>query len=405
MLRSFPGPFPGALRFTPVYHTALDTENMRIDDDQGHRVMTTIYQPRRLAAIGLASVALLVGAACSSNAAPTASPAGSDAATAATAQPTPTQLQVPTSGSFTTEELVLLATPSVVRVSSPTGVGSGFIVSEDGNILTNYHVIEGGSGNVTVILTDGTELSARVVGFDSFADTAVLKVDAGQPLQALALADLHEVNVGEDVIAIGFALDLSAGNGPPSVTRGIVSAKNRQINDSRIFGAIQTDAAINHGNSGGPLINYKGEVVGMNTALAPGTASGGVAQNIGFAVGADTIEAVYEEIVETGSVQRAFLGIGNFASIRPAEAEARGLARDTEGILIREGGVQAGGPAAVGGIQDNDVIRKVGDRDIRDESDLAAAMIDYDSGNLVDVELFRNGTLQTVQVTLGQFAQ
>lgn len=372
--------------------------------------MNSVLNRRLLAATALTGV-LALGSACSSIESPQQD--GNDGRadpTVASFEPTtapgtqPATTAAPTGNAFaTTEDLAEYAGSAVVRVAIPTGVGSGFIIDSDGYIITNYHVVENGLNNVTVTLADGARLSAQVVGVDPRADLAVLKVNASGDLQALELADLDDVGVGQDVVAIGYALDLTGGSGPPSVTRGIVSAKNRPIRTSGILGAVQTDTAINHGNSGGPLVNYDGKVVGVNTSLAPDQASAtGIAQNIGFAVGADTIGAVYDEILEKGEVLRAFLGIRNFAAIRPAEAESLGLDRSQNGILVND--VSAGGPASLGGMETGDVIIRVGDIDVHDESDLAVSMVVYDPGETVDVTVFRDGAEATFTVTLGAAA-
>jgi S1-C subfamily serine protease len=360
--------------------------------------------------LAAAATVLLLGGACSSR---QGGPAASETQEPAseTATPAPANTSEPTSTStretaaLSTEQLVELASPSVVRVSLPTGVGSGVIIDPDGYIMTNNHVVESAPQSVQVTLADGSIHSAQVLGRDPQADLAVLKIDAGRELPALDLADLDEVNVGQDVIAIGFALDLTGGSGPPSVTRGIISALNRAIPSSGILGAVQTDAAINHGNSGGPLLDYEGRVVGINTSLAPDSSTGGLAQNIGFAVGADTIGAVYDEIVQLGFVDRALLGIGGpnggFSAIRPAEAVALGLDEDVRGVLVGPNGVSANGPAAAAGMRGNDLIVRIGDHEIRDETDLAVAMVVYDPGDTVPVEVYRGGELLTLQVTLG----
>lgn len=371
--------------------------------------MNVLSNPRLLAATALAGV-LALGSACSSIESPAEDDDPGSGATTTAVGPTPPTASQPTTEDSTarqafdtTEDLVDYAGSAVVRVAIPTGVGSGFVIDSEGYIITNYHVVESGLNNVTVTLADGARLSAEVVGVDPRADLAVLKVNASGELPALELADLDDVGVGQDVVAIGFALDLTGGSGPPSVTRGIVSAKNRPIASSGILGAIQTDTAINHGNSGGPLVNYDGKVVGVNTSLAPDrTSTTGIAQNIGFAVGADTIGAVYDEILEKGEVLRAFLGIGNFAAIRPAEAESLGLDRSQTGILVNE--VPSGGPASIGGMEPADVVVRVGDTEVHDESDLAVAMVVYDPGETVDVTVLRDGEETTFPVTLAAAA-
>ena len=365
---------------------------------------------RGILATTLGASLLILGAACSSSNGELANAAttGGEATSVAPTSQAPTATHASTTVTMTTAELVEFASESVVRVSLPSGVGSGFIIDPTGYIITNNHVVEDAPQAVTVTLADGSVYDAQVVGRDPRADLAVLKINAGEPLPALSLANIDETRVGEDVVAIGYALDLSDGDGPPTVTKGIVSALDREIEGSLILGAIQTDAAINHGNSGGPLLNYKGEVVGVNTSLAPDPNTGGVAQNVGFAVGADTIGAAYKEIVATGHVERALLGIGGvqseeggFRTIRPAEAEKLGLPRDTTGVLVGLAGVSPGQPADLAGMEGNDVIVRIGDYTIEDESDLAVAMIDYDPGDSVEVDVYRNGDLVTLNVTLG----
>ncbi|MDZ7729426.1 MAG: trypsin-like peptidase domain-containing protein [Dehalococcoidia bacterium] len=295
-----------------------------------------------------------------------------------------------------------LARPSVVRVATGQGVGSGFIVDSDGYIVTNNHVIESAPNSIEVTLADGSVHGANLVGTDPDSDLAVLNVETASDLPSLELASLDTVDVGEDVVAIGYALDLSQGHGEPSVTRGIVSAKNRRIPVGNILGTVQTDAAINHGNSGGPLIDYAGQVVGVNTALAPDESTGGVAQNIGFAVGSDTVRAVYDEIREKGRVERGFLGISDFAALRPAEAQALNIPEDQQGILVPPDGVMPDGPTDQAGMRGQDVITSIDGEDVGNQSELWVAMIRHDPGDTVDVEVYRNGEEQTLSVTLGE---
>jgi S1-C subfamily serine protease len=293
----------------------------------------------------------------------------------------------------------------VVRIATNGGVGTGFVVDADGYILTNGHVVQTASGRtaatVTVTMSDGNDLTGRVVGIDTRSDLALVKVDQGS-LTPLKIGNLEDTSVGQDVVAIGYALDLKMGEGPSyTVTRGVISAKNRAIQESSpILGAIQTDAAINHGNSGGPLLNLFGEVVGVNTAIAPDPTTGEVAPGIGFAVGADTVKAVFEQLKATGKVNRGLLGIQNFDALRPAKAKSLGLPDGTTGVLIGDRGIATGGPADQGGIKIGDVVSKVGDYAIRNEADLAVAMIRSAPGQKVTVEYYRDGKKQTATVTL-----
>jgi serine protease Do len=368
----------------------------------------------RLARIPIlaAALALVVAAACS-DAAPTP---GNEPAPSIAAQPTPAASSpagaqaAPASQprELSVAEVVKLLEPSVVRVAQQAagrdiGVGTGFVVGSDGYIMTNNHVVVNSTGRavqIAVTLSDGSVYPATIVGTDPRTDTALLKIEA-TGLRAVKWGSLAETEVGQEVVAIGYALDLKGGEGPAyTVTRGIVSAKNRGIAESTtILGSIQTDAAINHGNSGGPLVNLFGEVVGMNTAIAPDLTTGGVAAGIGFAVGVDTLEAVYDALRESGKVNRGLLGVSNFEALRPAKARDLGLSEDQAGVLI--GQVAAGGPAASAGLRAGDVITRLGDFDLKTEADLAVSLIKHHAGETVTVEFYRGGSKQSVRVTLG----
>lgn len=359
----------------------------------------------RPAAAGLLALGLLVGAACSDSVPKTNETGGDSVSPAATATQTaanPTQVRQ--SNLMTTAELVAFAEPAVVRIATGTGVGTGFIVDSSGYILTNNHVIQSSTtgraaASIEVTLSDGATYDATVAGTDARSDLALLKIDA-TGLKALSFADLDEVVVGQDVVAMGFALDLDGGEGGAfSVTRGIVSQKNRAIREStQILGAIQTDAAINHGNSGGPLLNMFGQVVGVNTAIAPDPTTGTQAVGIGFAVGSDVAHAVMEQLRANGQLNRGFLSISGFEALRPAQARELGIP-DEGGVILDV--VTAGGPAASGGLRTGDVIVAIGDVDINTEADLAVALIEHGAGDTVTVQFYRDGTKQTAEVTLG----
>jgi S1-C subfamily serine protease len=366
--------------------------------------MTRLVRPLGAA---LLAITLLTGAACSDSepvAAPqgggteSASPAG--AGQAATTAPT----QVRQSNAMSTAELVAYAEPAVVRIATSTGVGTGFVVDAGGYTLTNNHVIENSltgriASSIEVTLSDGATYDASVVGTDARSDLALLKIDASG-LKALPFADLDEVVVGQDVVAMGYALDLDGGEGGAfSVTRGIVSQKNRAIRENtQILGAIQTDAAINHGNSGGPLLNMFGQVVGVNTAIAPNPSTGTQAVGIGFAVGSDVAREVVAQLKENGRVNRGFLSISGFESLRPAKARELGIP-DEGGVVLDV--VTPGGPAATGGLRTGDVIVRIGDVDINTEADLAVALIRHGAGETVTVEFYRDGKKQSTEVKLG----
>lgn len=363
-------------------------------------------------AAGALGFMLLIGAACSGSGGPVTAtdetqPPGVEQPTQAPAGNTPTGNTGTTrpGGELSTAELVKLAEPAIVRIQTNGGVGTGFVVDADGYIMTNNHVVQGGTGrtatNIRVTLSDGTVLPASVVGTDEKTDMAVLKIEQ-DGLTALDFADLDQVQIGQDVVAIGYALDLGRGEGPSfSVTRGIVSQKNRAINEassSAIIGAVQTDAAINHGNSGGPLLNLAGEVVGINTALAP-DGDGGIASGIGFAVGSDIARAVYEEVRENGRVNRGLLGINAFEALRPARARDLGLPEDATGLYV--GTLASTGPVGMAGLRGGDVITKLADIVVHNDTDLMVALIKHGPGETVTVEYFRDGARQSAEVTLG----
>ena len=307
----------------------------------------------------------------------------------------------------TTTELVELLRPSVVHIRSEAatlddfgqlvpsgGVGTGFIVDNDGHIVTNNHVISTSNGdavdNITITLDDGRQHDATIVGRDPPTDIAVLKIDADN-LTPATLGDSSALQVGEDVIAIGNALDLSGG---PTVTKGVVSALGRLIQESNVSipDAIQTDAAINPGNSGGPLVNVDGEVVGITTAVIRGNAEG-----IGLAISIDTAEPIVQELISEGRVNRGFLGV-TIQEITPSLAQQFDLAVD-HGVGIR--GVQPGGPADEAGLEQGDIIVRLGSSEIRTSGDLFAALTEHRAGDVVEVEYFHNGNRETTEVTLG----
>jgi S1-C subfamily serine protease len=389
--------------------------------------MVSMFRP---AAAGITALTLLLGVACSSTSPTTATNPSSgnrssNSSNTTSSAPAPAKK---TNGSYTTADLVKYAEPAVVRIQTNSGVGTGFFVTDDGYIMTNNHVIATASGrgtaaNIQVTLDDGSTKTAKVVGSDAKADLALLKID-GNGYTALKLANLENTNVGDDVIAIGFALDLSNGGGQagsspgaPSVTQGIVSAKNRGIDETSniVLGSIQTDAAINHGNSGGPLIDFNGDVVGINTSLVPDTESGTAASGIGLAVGSDTVNAVFQELKANGVVNRGLLGIQQFQSLRPSKSKELNVPTDAGGIYlptdaelgqssnVRQtlSSVAAGGPADAAGIKPGDVITRLADTNVHDESELAVALIKHHPGEKVTVQIYRGGKSMDVQVTLG----
>jgi serine protease Do len=272
------------------------------------------------------------------------------------------------------------------REQKRTSLGSGFIVSPDGYILTNNHVVEK-ADEVTVTLLDKEEFKAKVVGTDPKIDIALIKIDTKKKLTYAALGDSDRLDVGEWVVAIGNPFGLGH-----TVTTGIVSAKGRIIGSGPYDDFIQTDASINPGNSGGPLFNLKGEVVGINTAIVQG------GQGIGFATPIQLAKSVLDQLREKGKVTRGWLGV----YIQPLTADAA----ENLGISGRRGAlvsdVTSGGPAEKAGIRSGDVIVGFDGKEIRDEHELPQIVASTKPGKSVDVRLLRGGKETTVAVKIAE---
>ena len=264
-------------------------------------------------------------------------------------------------------------------------LGSGFVISQDGYIVTNNHVIED-VDKITVIFQDETELPAEVVGRDPKTDIALLRVETDEALFALPLGDSDSLRPGEWVVAIGNPYGLEH-----SVTAGIVSAKHRTIQAGPYDDYIQTDAAINPGNSGGPLINLAGEVIGINTAIRQG------ANTIGFAVPVNMAKTVLPQLRARGQVTRGWLGVV-IQDISPELAEAFEL-EDERGALVSK--VAKGGPAEEAGIQRDDVIREFDGHPIEDYGDLPRLVAATPVGKKVEVVVLRKGKRKKLHPVIG----
>jgi putative serine protease PepD len=289
--------------------------------------------------------------------------------------------------------------PSVVSIQAvtPAGTsgGSGVIISSDGQILTNNHVVAGAAqGELQVTFSDGTTAQAEVIGTDPMTDLAVIQAQDVSGLAAASLGSSGDVTVGQQVVAIGSPLGLDG-----TVTTGIVSALDRTVEagdgaqqgESSIFSAIQTDAPINPGNSGGPLVNMSGEVVGINSAiLTTGSASGSI--GLGFSIPIDQARPIAEELIDNGEATHAQIGVdvGN-----PQDG--------TRGALI--GGVRPNTAAAEAGIEEGDIVTKVDDRVITDGTTLVAVARSYRPGDEITLTILRDGDEITVDLTLGSDAQ
>ncbi len=269
-------------------------------------------------------------------------------------------------------------------------LGSGFIIDSQGIVVTNYHVIENAE-EISVVLADETSFKATVLGQDKKTDIAVLKIDPGETkLSSVSFGDSDELRVGDWVLAIGNPFGLGG-----TVTAGIVSARGRDIGNGPYDDFIQTDASINRGNSGGPLFNTDGDVIGINTAIF--SQSGG-SVGIGFAISSNLAARVAAQLVEFGQTRRGWLGV-YIQEVTPDIAESLGLDNDM-GALISS--VNEDGPAAKGGVQPGDVVVKFDSKTIEKMRDLPRIVAETEIGAKVLVELFRMGKLQTVTVILGE---
>ncbi|MEO1494237.1 MAG: Do family serine endopeptidase [Pseudomonadota bacterium] len=272
----------------------------------------------------------------------------------------------------------------------PSGIGSGFIIEANGVIVTNNHVIDD-ADEITVVLSDGTELSATLIGADPKTDLAVLRVEAGRSLPTVPWGNSDAVQVGDWAIAIGNPFGFGG-----TVTAGIVSARGRDIRSGPYDDFLQVDASINRGNSGGPLFDQQGNVIGVNTAIF--SPSGGNV-GIGFAIPANQAREIVDDLIQNGEVERGWLGV-SIQQVTPAIAESLGLS-DARGALISE--LTEGGPAARDGLNRGDIIVGFGGTEVDTLRDLTRAVADTAPGTRTDVRILRRGSERTVTVRTGQF--
>ena len=287
--------------------------------------------------------------------------------------------------------------PDRVYQQQVQGLGSGFIVSPDGYIVTNDHVA-GNATKITIAFPDGSQRSARLVGSDPQTDIALLKVDAPEPLPYLSFEDRGDPIVGEWAVALGnpFGLFEAA---EPTVTVGVVSAVGRDFptQDGRTFrDLVQTDAAINSGNSGGPLVNALGHVIGMNTFIF--SRSGG-SVGIGFAVPAWRVRQVVAELRTSGAVDRSYYTGLSVNTVTPQIARALELA-EARGVVVRS--VEAGSPAEAAGLRPYDVIRSFGGEPVASNEDIRARLVDLRAGDTVRLGVLRDGRPVEVALRLGR---
>jgi 2-alkenal reductase len=338
---------------------------------------------------------------------PTAAPAVPTALpepTASATQPAPTMR---VSDDAATIAAVNRVGPSVVTVISTYTVrsfgrtqqaesrGSGVVISPNGYIVTNNHVVEDATA-LRVILATGEQREAQLVGADLFTDLAVIKV-GGSALPYAELGDSSALVPGQRVIAIGSAL----GDFLNTVTVGVVSGLARSVetdNNFKLEGLIQTDAAINQGNSGGPLVDTSGRVIGVNTLIVGRSSSGVVAEGLGFAMSSNTVREISEQLIAEGRVARPYLGI-SYQAVTPRLASYYGLSANT-GILVTD--VPSGSPAARAGLHVGDVILKINEIEINDSNPYLNALIPHRPGETVKLSVNRKGESLVLEATLGQ---
>lgn len=305
-------------------------------------------------------------------------------------------------------------TPSVVSIMTGsqasayydradyTGAGTGIILSQDGYVITNKHVVEG-ADRLTIILADGTSHSdIQVVGADPLNDIAFVRINGVRNLTPAELGDSSTVRVGQPVVAVGNSL----GQYQSTVTSGIISGKGRPLVAAsgdgtaaeRLSDLLQTDAAINPGNSGGPLVNLKGQVIGINTAIA---ARG---QGLGFAIPINATKGMIKGLLASGRVERPSLGL-RYTSLTPDIAKRRNLPL-SRGALVdpdESQGVISGGPAARAGLRPNDIITRVNNLVVGEAGDLASLVAEYTPGDSIDLTVWRDGQERTVRARLAKY--
>ena len=303
------------------------------------------------------------------------------------------------------ESVAQYAMPSVVGITTSTtkntlmgpmavqGSGSGFIISEDGYILSNAHVVGAKGNKVKVLLNDQTEAPGKVVWSDETLDLGLVKIDK-KGLTPLPMGDSDRINIGETAVAIGNPLGLDFQR---SVTSGVISGLNRNIGEVQgnyMDGLIQTDASINAGNSGGPLLNSEGQVIGINSVKIAS------AEGLGFSIPINTAKPIVEQVMKTGDYKSVALGMSGY-TVSAVERGGYDLGAGGKGVIV--GGVEAESPAAASGLKVNDIILKMGDADIQSMSQLRRELYKYKAGDTVDVVVSRNGKKETLKLTFTDY--
>lgn len=332
-------------------------------------------------------------------------------------RPNPTSAPPAPSGVITLQEesatvdVVAAVGPSVVTVvnlraprwdffgnlQQPQSLGSGVVIAPDGYVVTNNHVVEG-NASLSVITYDGKQFDAELVGADELSDLAVLRVLGDSNLPMVELGDSSALSPGQQVVAIGSAL----GEFKNTVTVGVISGLDRAIDVDegfRMEGLIQTDAAINHGNSGGPLVNLQGQVIGINTLIIRGDGTTmDVAEGLGFAIASNTVRFVADQLIQYGYVPRPYLGISHVQLTRGI-ANYYGLAV-TEGTLVVR--VVTGSPADMAGLEPGDVLTAIDDETLDAEHPFLNVLLHHQPGETVMLHVNRYGETLTLEATLSE---
>jgi 2-alkenal reductase len=309
------------------------------------------------------------------------------------------------SNEMSAEDVVAAVSPAVVTVLNeqrlgdgdaslvPAGSGTGVIIDDQGHVVTNWHVVNGGQEFV-VVLADGETREAELIGSDELSDLAVVRIDGELP-GVVPLGDSDLLQAGQSVLAIGSPL----GTFTNTVTRGIVSATGRDFPGSQNYSnLIQHDAAINPGNSGGPLFNMNGEVVGVNTLGISVDDSGQPVQGLFFAIPSNTVERITDELIQSGRVIYPYFGI-EFATITP-DVAAQNELPVRYGVYVQ--GVASGGPAEAAGFEPGDIVLSIGDFEINAQTTFSEALFEHEPGETVDVRVLRDGEEITLSLTLGE---